>query len=177
MSCRYSIRVLVLVSSLVALGCEETTAPPPITYAYTIFFSDSGPKNYSGAGGGFTSYNATQPPSELWVAEYFLGDSIDVFEFLPSDAECPKPRTLTLGGGALGGTSLASVAVRHKRLGSAAPNPDSSTFIVDTAVDGRVWGHFAVELVPTSPDAVTAKLIGWVNLPEIDRYGIPPHCG
>ena len=176
MSHTRAIRVLLFLPCLLGLGCDETTAPQQLTYAYTIFFSDSGPQAYTGAGGGFTSYNSTQPPSELWVAEYFLGDSIDVFEFLPSGSQCPKPRTLTLGSAALGGTALASVAVRHKRLSAASPNPDSSTFIVDTMAGGQVWGHFVIELIPTTPGAVSATLVGWVSLPEVDRYGITPHC-
>jgi hypothetical protein len=167
---------LLVLSCLASVACSESTAPAELTYAYTIFFSDSGPRNYAGSGGGFTSYNAAQS-GDLWVAEYFLGDSIDVFEFLPTGVHCPTARSLTLGTAALGGTALASVAVRHGRLGATYPLADSSALVVDTMVEGRAWGHFSIQLAPASPGAVTATIVGWVALPEIDRYGIARHCG
>jgi hypothetical protein len=177
MTLRRTNAVSLLLACLGALGCDDAAAPAQVTYAYTISFSDGDSRNYAGTDGGFTSYNATEPPNELWVAEYFLGDSIEVFEFLPTDAHCPEPRKLTLSGAALGGTELASVAVRHTKLQYAIPVADSSSFTVDSMTEGRVWGHFVIELVPESAGEVGASIVGSVSLPEVDGVGFTPHCG
>jgi hypothetical protein len=176
-------RVVQFPVALLALACQSGTAPfsPFLNshFAYTIVYSDSGPRSYTGSFGGFAAY-AIKAGSlgGRWATVYFIGDSLVVTQVLPANTQCPIAANMPIGTTALA-TDSDSVMVRHKRLHPNVPDPLLSSLTIDSIAVGQVWGHFTMGLRPVVPEfsgGVSATLTGTFRVAEIASMGLSPHC-
>jgi hypothetical protein len=176
-------RVVQFPVALLALACQSGTAPfsPFLNshFAYTIVYSDSGPRSYTGSFGGFAAYAInTGSLGGRWATVYIIGDSLVVTQVLPSNTQCPIATNMPIGTTALAADSD-SVMVRHKRLHPNVPDPLLSSLTVDSVAVGQVWGHFTMGLRPVVPEfsgGVSATLTGTFRVAEIASMGLSPHC-
>ena len=176
-------RVVQFPVALLALACQSGTGPfSPFLdnhVAYTVVYSDSGPRSYTGSMGGFASYAIKAGPlGGRWATVYFIGDSLVVTQVLPANTQCPITANMPIATSALAADSD-SVMVRHKRLHPNVADPLRSSLTVDSIAGDQVWGHFTIgsrPLVPEFGGGVIATLTGIFRVSEIASMGISPHC-
>lgn len=159
-----------------ASACGETPTEPTSAHAtYTVRFADGHVAQYRQTVADFISYNA-DPMGALWVAEYRVGDSVTVFEFLPAPAQCPVPRVLRAGSTAVERSAFASVGLYHHDLIAVSGIDTTSRVVLDSAHAGRVWGRITLLLHGFDRTRFPATLTGAFELHEVERVGVRRHC-
>lgn len=160
---RSTLRPLAVAAIVGAVGsCRGTTDPAPDAtpnFTYAITLPTGVTCDYSGVGGRIFVRDVSG--EGLFLAGYSVGDSVELFQFLPGGAE-PVVGVFRAAGAA-GGSRLFGATVIHRDVVNSVADGAVSTVTIESVSSARVTGRFSLELFKSLDPIVKRTPVGRVS--------------